>query len=463
VICLTSLLLLAVLSACEVGPDYTRPAAIVPSAYKEDQGWTPASPQQAAGWESWWAIYDDPVLDGLEKQVDISNQNLKAADAAYRAARADVGVQSGALLPVVSANGSAKLGKQSLYQASLGGSWDLDVWGRIHRTIEGSAALAQASAVDIAAARLSAQSELAVDYYQLRASDEQAQILTAAAQDFQAALTIAQNRFQVGIGTQADVLAAQTLIDNVQAQIINTTITRDRAEHAIATLIGKPPSEVSIQLAPLATIIPVVPAGVPSTLLERRPDIAASEFDVVAANAQIGIAESAWFPDVTLSGSTGLSASSLASLFNVSNAVWSIGPSLAATIFSGGAREAQTREARARYDLAVANYRQTALTAFQQVEDQLATLRVLEEQAAVEDRTVADARQSEQLALNQYRAGTADFTTVITAQTTRLNAENAALNVLNQRFAGSVNLVVSLGGGWDNSRILQPVLSSDAP
>jgi NodT family efflux transporter outer membrane factor (OMF) lipoprotein len=463
VICLTSPLLLAVLSACEVGPDYTRPAAIVPSAYKEDQGWTPASPQQAAGWESWWAIYDDPVLDGLEKQVDISNQNLKAADAAYRAARADVGVQSGALLPVVSANGSAKLGKQSLYQASLGGSWDLDVWGRIHRTIEGSAASAQASAADIAAARLSAQSELAVDYYQLRASDEQAQLLTAAAQDFQAALTIAQNRFQVGIGTQADVLAAQTLIDNVQAEIINTTLTRDHAEHAIATLIGKPPSEASIQLAPLATTIPVVPAGIPSTLLERRPDIAASEFLVVAANAQIGVAESAWFPDVTLSGSVGSSAPSLLSLFNVSNVVWSVGPSLAATIFSGGVREAQTQEARARYDEAVANYRQTALTAFQQVEDQLATLRVLEEQAAVEGRTVADARLSEQLALNQYRAGTADFTTVITAQTTRLNAENAALNVQNQRFAGSVSLVVALGGGWDNSRISQPVLSGDVP
>ncbi|HEX3486693.1 MAG TPA: efflux transporter outer membrane subunit [Micropepsaceae bacterium] len=473
--------LAATLCGCELGPNYARPAAPVPSDYRESRGWMPASPQQAAGWEDWWAIYNDPVLDALEKQVDISNQNLKAAEAAYRVARAEVGIERGALLPTFTANASVrKTGggsrntivgagdasgtsvvtnssrSSTTYQTSLGGSWDLDVWGRIRRTVEGGVATAQASAADIAAARLSAQSLLAVDYFQLRAADEEAQLLNATIQDFELALQIARNRFQVGIATEADVLAAQTQIDNVQAQLVNLQLTRAEMEHAIATLTGKPPSELAVAATNLPTIIPVVPAGVPSTLLERRPDIASSEYTMAAANADIGVAIAAWYPDLTLTGSYGFASSSLGSLFSAPNSVWSLGPSLAEVIFNGGAREAQTEQARARYDQAVATYRQTVLTAFQQVEDQLAALRVLEQQAAVENQTVSDARRSEELALNQYRAGTADFTTVITAQTTRFNAENAALSVLNQRLAASVNFVVALGGGWDNSRLPQP-------
>jgi NodT family efflux transporter outer membrane factor (OMF) lipoprotein len=459
---------LAALSACEVGPDYMRPAVPVPMAYKEDQGWMPASPQQAAAYQNWWSIYNDRVLDGLERQVDVSNQNLRAAEAAYRAARAQVGVDRGALVPAVTAGASARQsgagsrsagtgsGGATIYQAALGASWDIDVWGRIRRTVEASVATAQASAADIAAARLSVQSELAIDYFTLRAADEQAQLLGAAVRDFQTALTITQNRYQVGIATLADVYAAQTQIDSAEAQLVNTRLTRDRMEHAIAALIGKSASEVAVETASLTTTVPVVPAGVPSTLLERRPDVATSEYDVASANAQVGVAISAWFPDLTLTGSYGFAATSLGSLINASNAVWSFGPSLAETVFNGGAREAQTEQARARYDQAVANYRQTALTAFQQVEDQLATLKILEQQAAVEDRTVMDARQSEMLALNQYQAGTADFTTVINAQTTRLNAEFAALNVLNQRLAGSVDLIVALGGGWDASQVPKP-------
>jgi NodT family efflux transporter outer membrane factor (OMF) lipoprotein len=339
------------------------------------------------------------------------------------------------------------------YAASLGASWDADVWGRIRRTIEASVATAQASNADIAAARLSAQSELAIDYFQLRASDEAARLLMTIIDDFQMGLTIAQNRYQAGIATLSDVLAAQTQIDGAESQLVAQQLTRDRAEHAIAMLRGTSAGEVSIELASLTTTVPVVPAGVPSTLLERRPDIAASEYNVASTNAQIGVATSAWYPDLTLTGSGGLAASSLGSLFNASNLVWAVGPSLAETVFNGGAREAQIEAARARYDQSVANYRQTVLTAFQQVEDQLASLKILEEQAAVQDRTVTDARQSEMLALNQYRAGTADFTTVITAQATRLNAESVALNILNQRLAASVSLVIALGGGWDNSRI----------
>jgi NodT family efflux transporter outer membrane factor (OMF) lipoprotein len=481
------LLPVLLLCGCEVGPDYMRPTTAVPVAYKEDRGWTPASPQQAAGWENWWAIYNDPVLDGLEQQVDISNQNLRAAEAAYRAARADVGIQRGALLPTVSANASVRRSgggsgnnivtttgtgtgagsntvtlasngnaSRTTYQASIGGTWDIDVWGRIRRTVEGSVASAQASASDVAAARLSAQSELAADYFQLRAIDAQAQLLMTVIQDFESALQIARNRYDVGIATLADVYAAETQIDNAQAQLINLQITRARMEHAIATLIGKPSSEFSIQTASLAMTVPVMPTGLPSALLERRPDIASSEYSVAAANAQIGVAISAWFPDLTLTGSYGFASATLGSLFSAPNSIWSFGPSLAELIFNGGTRVAQTQQARARYDQAVATYRQTVLTAFQQVEDELASLRVLEQEATVEDRTVIDARQSEELALNQYRGGTADFTTVINAQTARLNAEVAALNVLEQRLAASVSLIVALGGGWDESRVPQP-------
>jgi NodT family efflux transporter outer membrane factor (OMF) lipoprotein len=468
-------------SACEVGPDYMRPATPMSMAFRENKGWMPASPRTAAGWEAWWSIYDDPVLDGLEKQVDISNQNLKSAEAAYRAARADVGVQRGALFPEFGTNFSAQRSgggarnttvvtgggggtgtlvsgakARTTYQADLSGSWDIDVWGRIRRTVESSVATAQASAADIAAARLSAQSTLAADYFQLRATDEEARILAASVKDFQTALEIAQNKFKAGVATQLDVLEAQTQIDGVQAQLVNVQLTRAQVEHAIAVLVGKPPSDVAVELAPLTTIVPVIPANVPSDLLQRRPDIAASEYDVAAANAQIGVAVAAWYPDLTLGGSYGFASAALGSLFSAPNAAWSVGPALAETIFNGGARVAQTEGARARYDQSVATYRQTVLAAFQQVEDELAALRVLEQQAVVENRTVADARQSELLTLNQYRAGIVDFTTVLTAQTTRLNAENAALNVLDQRLAASVQLVVALGGGWDATRVPQP-------
>jgi NodT family efflux transporter outer membrane factor (OMF) lipoprotein len=464
------------LSACEVGPDYMRPSAPVAMAFKEDQNWTPASPQQAGGWENWWSIYSDPTLDELEKQVDVSNQNLRSAEAAYRAARAQVGIERGQLLPditaglserrsgsgsgggttvvggVVSSGGTAR----TTYQTSLQGSWDIDVWGRIRRTVESGVATAQASATDIAAARLSAQSVLAQDYFQLRAADEEARLLTATIADFQTALQIVQSRYQVGVANEADVYAAQTQVDSVQAQLINVQLTRARFEHAIAVLVGRSASDFSIPQAGLASTVPVVPAGVPSTLLQRRPDISSAEYAMVAANAQIGVSIAAWYPDLTLSGNLGTTAPTFASLFSASNAVWSIGPSLAETVFNGGARVAATEQARARYDQTVATYRQTVLTAFQQAEDQLAALRILQQQAAVEDTTVNDARRSEQLILNQYRAGITDFTAVITAQTTRFNAENAALSVLSQRLTASVQLVAALGGGWSDDRVPQP-------
>lgn len=472
--------LLVFVSACEVGPDYMRPPAPVPAMYKENAGWTPASPQEAASWETWWAIYSDPVLDRLEREVDISNQNLKAAEAAFRAARAEVNVQRSALLPTVTGAASARItggantsgggggtSTRFTYQAAVNGSWDTDVWGRIRRTVEASVANAQASAADIAGARLLAQSEVATDYFALRAADEQSKLFEQTIMDFQEALRIAQNRYQAGIATMADVYAAQTQVDNAQTAQVTIKLTRARLEHAIALLTGHSPSEVAIATGVITDTVPVVPAGVPSVLLQRRPDIAASEANVIAANAQIGVAISAWYPDLTLTGSLTDAGSSIGRLFDISNLVWSLGPQLAETIYSGGMREAQTAQARALYDQSVANYRQTVLTAFQQVEDNLAALNILEQSAAAQARTVEDARMSEELTLNQYRAGTADFTAVITAQTTRFNAENTALNILNDRLAASVGLVQALGGGWSNSMVPQPSdlyhLTEDTP
>lgn len=486
---LVACVLPAGLSACEVGPDYMRPTAPTEMQFKENQGWTPATPRQAAGWESWWDIYDDPVLDALEKQVDINNQNLKEAEAAYRVARAQVGIERALLLPNIGANlgvrgtgsggrgtvgttgtgagaggtgtagttggGGSSGGTVFTYSAALDATWDIDVWGGIRRAVEADVATAQASAADIAGARLSAQAQLAIAYFQLRAADAAADLLSAAIEDFRMALTIAQNKYAAGIATLADVSTADTSVDSATTQLVGVRLTRDTAEHAIAALTGKTPSEVDVAVGMIPMDVPVVPAGIPSTLLERRPDVAVAERNVASANAGIGVAEAAWFPDVTLDASYGFSATSLGRLFNASSASWSFGPSLAQTIFDGGQRISQNLQARARYDQAVAAYRQTVLTAFQQVEDDLGQLRILEQEAAAANKTVADARQTEMLDTNQYRAGTVDFTTVVTAQTTRINAEVTALNVLSNRLAVSVNLVMALGGGWDETRIPQ--------
>jgi NodT family efflux transporter outer membrane factor (OMF) lipoprotein len=451
---------MALLSACEVGPHYERPSAPVTASYKEDLGWKPATPQEAASGGAWWSIYHDPVLDDLEKQVEISNQNLKAAEAGYRAAREEVGVQRGALLPSVGAGasgaqsgGAGNGGTHRQYQASIQGDWQIDLWGRIRRTIETSVFNAQANAADLAAAKLSAQGELAADYFQLRAAEEQKRMLDSSVKAFEESLQIAKNRYDVGVAAMSDVLTAQTELGSAQSQSISIQLTRAQLEHAIAVLVGKPPADFALEPAPIAKTVPVMPAGLPSALLERRPDIASAERKMGAANAQIGVAISAWFPDLTLSGSYGFAATALATLVKASNALWSFGPQIAETIFNGGTRIAQVGQARANYDQAVANYRQTVLTAFQQVEDQLSALRILEQQSKVQDQTVKDAREAEQIALNQYKAGLVDYTTVVNAQTTRLNAETTALNVMSQRLTASVNLVVALGGGWDKSQL----------
>jgi NodT family efflux transporter outer membrane factor (OMF) lipoprotein len=468
------------LAACAVGPNYQRPQVAAAPAYKEDRGWKPATPGEIQGDKPWWSIYNDPLLDSLEQQVEVSNQTLKANEAAYRSALAAIGVDRGTLFPSVavtagatrsgSANGVNQAittssgttlttgsgnGHRTTYSAGAQASWSIDVWGRIRRLVESDVAKAQVSAADVAAARLSAQITLAQDFFQLRAADEQMRLYQTEIDNFNTALTITQNQVKAGITTLADVYAAQTQLESTQAAAVNVQLTRAKFEHAIAVLIGKPPSELAIEQASLTTTVPVVPAGVPSTLLERRPDIAAAERTVASANALVGVAEAAWFPSLTLSGSYGFTSSVLPGLLKASNALWSFGPSLAENVFNGGATLSQSREARANYDQAVATYRQTVLSAFQSVEDDLVTLRVLEQQGQLQESAVKDARLSEQLTLNQYKSGIVAFSSVITVQSTRLVDEISLLSIQSQRLVSSVDLISQLGGGWDAAQLDQ--------
>jgi NodT family efflux transporter outer membrane factor (OMF) lipoprotein len=454
------MLALAGLAACAVGPNYKRPTAPMPASFKEIDGWKPSQPQQAASGTAWWSVYKDPLLDDLEKQIDISNQTLKASEAAYRQATALVQEARATFFPTVGADASAqRLGTggggrngqatfKSAFSTTASLSWEIDVWGRIRRQVEASYASAEASAADLAAARLSAQSALATDYLDLRINDELRRLLDATADADQKSLEITQNRYAQGTSAKSDVAQALAQVEGVRAQLINVGVQRAQLEHAIAVLVGKPPADFSIEPTPLSLGVPVVPPGVPSTLLERRPDIAASERAAASANAQIGVAIAAYYPSITLSASYGLLSSAIENLFRASNAVWSVGPQLAQTVFDAGLRSAQVAAARASYDQTIANYRQTVLAAFQQVEDELAALRILERQAEVQDRAVKASEEAEALILNQYKAGTVAYTNVITAQTVSLGNKQTALAILQSRLTASVVLIEALGGGW---------------
>jgi NodT family efflux transporter outer membrane factor (OMF) lipoprotein len=329
----------------------------------------------------------------------------------------------------------------------------LDIWGRIRRSVESNRASAAASAAALATARLSAQSALATDYYELRVQDQLSILLDDTVEAQRQSLKITESRYHFGVAAKADVVSAQAQLLSSQAQQVNAKIERAVLEHALAILVGKQPAMFSVAPAPLRTDVPTVPAGLPSTLLERRPDVAESERRMAAANAQIGVARAAFFPSLTLSGAADYNGGSFSHLLRASNRVWSLGPSLAETLFDGGLRRAQSAEARAAYAVSVDNYRQTVLTGFQQVEDELVTLRVLEQQAGIEDAAVAAAREAETLTLNQYKAGTVPYSSVIAAQTTRLSAEQTALSVLSSRLQASVALIQALGGGWDASQL----------
>ena len=390
----------------------------------------------------------------------MSNQTLKANEAAFRQAQALVQEARAALFPTLTGNTGFNRSQQGNFlppsnQYSLGAeaSWEIDVWGRIRRTIEENAANAQASAADLASARLSLQAALGVDYFELRAADSLKILLDKTVEDYKRSLQITQNQYATGVAAKADVITAQTQLLSTQAQDVNVGVQRAQLEHAIAVLAGKAPSEFSLEPGILAANVPVALTGLPSDLLERRPDIAAAERQMAAANAGIGIAVAAYYPDVTLSASYGYAAATLGKLVQAASRVWSVGPEVSETIFDGGLRSAEVEGARALYDQNVATYRQTVLTGFQQVEDQLAALRILEQQAGVEAQAVSAAEQAEQLELNQYRAGVVPYTSVITAQAIALADEETALTVLENRQVASVNLIQAIGGGWDAGQL----------
>jgi NodT family efflux transporter outer membrane factor (OMF) lipoprotein len=459
-----ALLTVLCLGSCTVGPDYKRPDAPVPVAYKELAGWKQATPDDGIDRGAWWSIYHDPELDRLESEVAISNQNVKSFEAAYRAATALVRETQAGLFPTLGLSPSVTRsrsggGVSSIGSSSFGGprtdytvegsaSWTPDFWGKIRREVESNVAAAQVSAADLANALLSAQATLAIAYINLHFEDSLQDLLTQTVADFQRALTITENQYHAGTASSSDYVTALAQLQSTQAQLVAVGVQRGQFEHAIAMLTGHPPADVTVPVATLARAVPVVPTGVPSTLLERRPDIAAAERAMQQENALIGVAVSAYYPDISLSALGGFAGNPLSQLFTTANSVWSLGATATETVFDAGARKATVEAARATYDESVATYRQTVLTAFQQVEDELVALRVLQQQAAAEAQAVASTRRAVEVSLNAYRAGTTAYTTVITEQTLLLSDQETALTIQQSRLIASVTLIQALGGGW---------------
>jgi NodT family efflux transporter outer membrane factor (OMF) lipoprotein len=469
---LRSLLAAAVLSGCAFTPPYERPATPQPAAFKELQGWAPAAPADALDRGPWWTLFNDPVLDGLVRQVEVSNQNVAAAVAAYSQARALVAQQRASLFPTVTLTGGANRngngggsngngnngndgGRTSnSFRLNIGSSWEPDVWGRLRAGISAAQASAQASAADLASARLSAQGELAADYFSLRSVDAQRALLATTIEGYQRVLKITQNRFDVGIVPHSDVYQAETQLASAQSDDLTLARQRAQLEHAIAVLIGKAPADFALAPAQWNVTVPDVPIGVPSTLLERRPDIAAAERAVAAANAQIGIVRAAYFPQIGLTASYGPSASAIGDLFKASSVAWALGLSATETIFNGGANRAAVQGANAAREQAVARYRQTVLTAFSDVEDQLAATRVLAQQQELQRQASAAADKVEEQVLNRYKAGQVSYSEVVQAQVTALNARRALVQTQGNRQTTAVALIQSLGGGWHADQLM---------
>jgi len=450
-------------SGCAVGPAYQLPSTPQPSAYKETAseaekvaaGWTAAAPADTLERGPWWQLFGDPLLNQMADSIEVSNQNVAAAVANYAQARALVEQQRASLFPSATLNGSANrsggggdtpTGNQ--YRANIGGSWEPDVWGKLRAGTNNAKASMQASAAELAAARLSAQGELATNYFSLRQTDAQKALLDATTEGYARVLQITQNRFDAGIAAKSDLLQAQTQLAN--ARIDQVTLGRQRAtlEHAIAVLLGKAASDFTLPPAPWKVVVPDVPTGVPSTLLQRRPDIAAAERRVAAANEQIGVARSAYFPSLNLTGSFGYGSSSTGGLFNASNNLWSLGLSAAQTLFDAGATKARISGAEAQRDAAIAQYRQTVLSAFADVENQLAATRALAQQQDLRKIASEAADQVEAQMLNRYRAGQVGYSDVVTAQNTALAARRALVQSQADRQTTAVALIQSLGGGW---------------
>lgn len=456
------LVLLLFVAGCAVGPDYKKPDAPVAPQFKEAQGWREAAPRDQLPRGSWWTVFGDPELDQLMARVDVSNQNIKVAEARLRQARAVADQARAGLFPTVTANGSVTRSKSpSLsnapsfatgavdnYNVGLNASWDLDLWGRVRRSVEAGEADFQASAADLEAARLSARATLAQNYFALRVTDATKRMLDDTVQAYARSLELTQNRYNAGVAARVDVVQAEVQLKSTQAQLIDAEVSRAQLEHAIALQLGEPPANFSLAARDLALAMPQVPLALPSELLERRPDIAAAERAMAAANAQIGVAKAAYFPSLSLSAANGFRTTTLPSLLTSPSHFWSLGAAAAEAIFDGGLRRATTDQALAAYDAQVASYRQTVLTGFQQVEDNLAALRILEQEAALQDEVVQAARHALELTNNQYSAGVVSYLNVITAQTTALSNERTAVSVLGRRLTASVALIQALGGGW---------------
>jgi NodT family efflux transporter outer membrane factor (OMF) lipoprotein len=455
---------MAIAGCNAVGPDYLKPNAIVPVAYKEIKGWKLATPREDYPKGQWWRIYHDAELNRLEETVAVSNQSVKSDEANYRAALAMIAEARAGLFPTVGFNPS--ITRQSgqpptEVQAEIVGSWTIDIWGKVRRLIEENGAAAQVSKADLDNLTLSQQSALALAYVQLREADELHDLFLDTVKEYQRSLDITKNQYDAGTTAKSDVITAQAQLLAAQASAINTDVARKQNEHAIAVLMGKPPAEVSVSHRHLPNSVPHPPVRLPSTLLERRPDIAAAERTMKEQNAAIGVAVAAYYPDFSLSGAFGYIGDPFIRQIGVVNPVWSYGLSIAQTLFDGGLTAAQVEAAKAAYESSVATYRQTVLTAFQQVEDQLAAILVYDRELKVEIETVKIAKEAVVIALNEYRAGTQNFTTVVTAEATELVDEETLLSTKASRLTADVSLIVALGGGWDDSKL--PQVAADAP
>jgi NodT family efflux transporter outer membrane factor (OMF) lipoprotein len=467
-----TILLMLTTVGCMIGPNYRKPVVPVPAAFKElpqalaETGvkWKAAQPNDSTWRGKWWEIFADPELNALEEQVRVSNQLIALAEAQYRGARALVGSARAGLFPTVSAGASGvqSSGITNASSKSVSGpppavtaylvpvdfNWEFDLFGRIRRGVAASVASAQASAADLEGVRLSMHAELALDYFLLHGLDAEIQLLQKTVAGYQTTLDLTEKRYRQGVVSGVDVAQAKTQLESTQAAAIDLTILRAQIEHALAVLVGKPPQQFAIAAATIPMVPPEIPVGLPSELLERRPDIAATERRIAAANAQIGVALAGFFPTLSLSGTSGYQGSVLSSLFSLPNRIWSLGGSLLETIFAGGKRRAASQQALAAYDAAIANYRETVLTAFQEVEDNLAALRILADEAKYQDDAVAAAEHSLYLAKNRYLSGITTYFEVVTAQSVALTNERLAVGLLTRQLTASINLIKALGGGW---------------
>lgn len=475
-----ALALAVALVGCAVGPDYQRPDAASAAQFKHVEGWKAAAPADTLARGAWWELYNDPVLNDLQQRLERSNQTLAQSVAQYRQAQALARGASASFFPSVNANASKTRSGQgggsstvrlsdgstvnsgggsgaisNSYSATLGVSWELDLWGKLRRQLEADDASLQASTADLAAVRLSQQSQLAQSYLQLRVLDAQKRLLDATVEAYKRALKLTENQFRAGIVTRADVAQATTQLRSTEAQAIDLKYQRAQLENAIAVLIGEPPSAFSLAEVEGIPSLPAVPALVPSQLLERRPDVASAERKVMAANAQIGVAKAAYYPSLNLTASGGYRTSSLHDWITTPNRFWSIGPEFALNLFDGGRIRSQVEQAEASYDQTVATYRQTVLTSFREVEDYLVQLAVLEEESGVQQQALDAAREALRLVSNQYKAGTQDYSSVVSSQATALSNERSVLTLTGSRLTASVQLIAAMGGGWDRAGLEQ--------